>query len=874
MYIKIKNKNNNAMYFIQWGSLLTDNYNEQVDSYDLQIKHLDSKIDIEPLDEVIIYSEDENFSDTSEVINDITYYTRFYLVDKSQCKQITASNETKYNYSLSLVNEIKALEGIPLPSLKITQLKGTTKRTIYYYLEQYLKEYGTKIRVKINGVVSWQPKYSFSPLVEQRFNIECPEMQWNAPTLRQVFNDLMMVDDCIPTMSNGVISFIDLSEEKSQMNQTGINYVDESISSDDYINELKIELKNVMQSEQDGVNNSNEVCEYIGFRNDNVSVINTDNIQIETMNPILDIEQVIMCCPLKYQEPMTAQPQVKYFYKEIDITFMIKERADCQTLPVLYGIDGLLNRLTIDQLGSYQNTSLFFDRQNNVITGFNGDILTRQFLIKQTKPLIQLFNYPYAKLYENEASEAFGATYIPNENPSWVLDDIKGIMFKIKYKTTASNAMLVSKTIEPNNKRAIVDNQTNSYVDAYAQGILEYMKANRLGNRLKVINARYNNDQYAQMGQLGQTYQGSIIFKREVMYNKDYAVVNYYATDNYVLKDYFTGVKAKIRSWKIVDGSEALERHDILKYYMEFDYVAHNEDTPNKTVANYFLTPFKVGGVKLMNKNVVQFSVSATTVYPSATEYYQLDFVTRISGNSILFTFGMKDNYAVSKYIDTSITEDVGGLPTQFYRYVDDNGENIGGNFYLNNEITNAGLPNDGTECNIADLYAIQAPKPKVGYNQLGSDRLLFSWSLHKDNSEITRLTTQFEFSTNSTDIVIGSQFLKLQQCIRTIAVAQDSLNIYVSDTKPNYRNVEALPSVKTLLAYKNVSITENVLTIGFTASDFELYQNKYIYICDLNNKVLLAYQYKTQNAQLVLNVLKDRNKTIYNQDGFAVENI
>lgn len=873
MYIKIKNKNNNAMYFIQWGSLLTDNYNEQVDSYDLQIKHLDSEIDIEQLDEVIIYSEDESFSDTSEVINDVTYYTRFYLVDKYKYRQITASNETKYNYSLSLVNEIKALEGIPLPSLKITQLKGTTKRTIYYYLDQYLKEYGTKIRVKINGVVSWQPKYSFSPLVEQRFNIECPEMQWNAPTLRQVFNDLMMVDDCIPTISNGVISFIDLSEEKSPMNQTGINYVEGSGSSDDYINELKIELKNVMQSEQDGVNNSNEVCEYIGFRNDNVSVINTDNIQIETMNPILEIEQVIMCCPLTYfLLPSAESNEATYMYAEIDITDIVYERAEWQTLPTLFKIN--LTGLSSDQMGKYQNTSLYFDRQNNVISGFNTTTINFLHLVKQEQPLIYYFNRPYALKYLTQAREIDGRLVV-KDAWGWSLDEIKSIMFKIKYKTTASNAMLVSKTIEPSNKRAIVDNQTNSYVDAYAQGILEYMKANRLGNRLKVINARYNNDQYAQMGQLGQTYQGSIIFKREVMYNKEFAVVNYYATDNYVLKDYFTGVKAKIRSWKIVDGSEALERHDILKYYMEFDYVAHNEDTPNKAVANYFLTPFKVGGVKLMNKNVVQFTISATTVYPSATEYYQLDFVTRISGNSILFTFGMKDNYAVAKYIDTSITDDVGGLPTQFYRYVDDNGENIGGNIYLNDEITNTGLPNQFTKItDLNTLYNIQAPKPKVGYNQLGSDRLLFSWNLHKDNSEITRLTTQFEFSTNSTDIVIGSQFLKLQQCIRTIAVAQDSLNIYVSDTKPNYRNVEALPSVKTLLTYKNVSITENVLTIGFTASDFELYQNKYIYICDLNNKVLLAYQYRTQNAQLVLNVLKDRNKTVYNQDGFAVENI
>lgn len=869
MYIKIKNKNNNAMYFIQWSSLLTDNLNEQVDSFDLQIKHLDSKIDIEPLDEVIIYSEDENFSDTSEVINDVTYYTRFYLVDKYQSRQITASNDTKYNYSLSLINEIKALEGIPLPSLKITQLKGTAKRTIYYYLEQYLKEYGTKIRVKINNVVSWQPKYSFSPLVEQRFNIECPEMQWNAPTLRQVFNDLMMVDDCIPTMSNDVISFIDLSEEKSQINQTGINYVDESGSSDDYINELKIELKNVMQSEQDGVNNSNEVCEYIGFRNDGVSVINTDNIQIETMNPILEIKQVIMCFPIAYISPK-SEPNKVHMYVEEDITDLIYERAEWQVLPTLYKVN--VNNTT--DLGKYQNTSLYFDRQNNIISGFNTLTVDRLFLIKQEHPLIYYLNQYLGMKYYDTAEVLFDDD-TGLALADFTIDDIKAVMFKIKYKTTASNAMLVSKTIEPSNKRAIVDNQTNSYVDAYAQGILEYMKANRLGNRLKVINARYNNDQYAQMGQLGQTYQGSIIFKREVMYNKDFAVVNYYATDNYVLKDYFTGVKAKIRSWKIVDGSEALERHDILKYYMEFDYVAHNEDTPNLSVANYFLTPFKVGGVKLMNKNVVQFSVSATTVYPSATEYYQLDFVTRISGNSILFTFGMKDNYAVAKYIDTSITEDVGGLPTQFYRYVDSNGENIGGNFYLNNEITNTGIPNEFTKItDLNVLYNIQAPKPKVGYSQLGSEKMLFSWNLHKDNSEITRLTTQFEFSTNSTDIVIGSQFLKLQQCIRTIAVAQDSLNIYVSDTKPNYRNAEALPSVKTLLAYKNVSIAENVLTIGFTASDFEQYQSKYLYICDLNNNVLLAYQYKTQNAQLVLNVLKDRNKTVYNQDGFAVENI
>ena len=45
------------------------------------------------------------------------------------------------------------------------------------------------------------------------------------------------------------MSFIDLSEEKSQMNQTGINYVDESISSDDLFNILKSYRKKYLNRE-------------------------------------------------------------------------------------------------------------------------------------------------------------------------------------------------------------------------------------------------------------------------------------------------------------------------------------------------------------------------------------------------------------------------------------------------------------------------------------------------------------------------------------------------------------------------------------------------------------------------------------------------
>lgn len=866
MFIKIVNKNNNATYEIQWGSLLSETFNEEIDTMDLNIKHLSNKIDIEPLDRVKVYSNDSGFG-KQEIINNETYYYRSFLVDSFQCTQITAK-ETKYNYSISLFNEIKALEGISLPSLKITQLKENP-RSVMDYLNQYLEEYGTKIRVKTGNTIKWQNKYSFSQEIINRFNnVTCPELQWNAPTLRQVFNDLMMIDDCIPTMQDNVINLLDLSLEKEPISSVGVNYVVNSQSSDDYVDELKIELKNVMQSNQNGVNNTNEICEYIGFRNDNVSVLNTQNILIQTTNPILEIEQVIMCCPLKYGGNESSEP-LKYLYKELDITHMVYEQKAWQALPTLLKSESYWGtaKLNYNDLGKYQNTSLFFNRYGNYIDGFNSDILTRMFLSKQTKPLIQLLSYTLAELYKAEATQVFGYSASANPNETgWLLDDIKGITFKVKYKTTASSAMLVGREKQVSNKRAIVDNQTNSYVDAYAQGVLEYLKINRLSNELVTINARYNS--INSVAQVGQKYQDNIIFKKEISINKDFVVVNYYATKDYVLKDYFTGVQAKIRSWKIVDGSEALERHDLIKYCLEFDYTAHN-DVDVLDVGNYFLSPINKTSVKLMNKNVVQFVDAENNVYPSINEFYNLDFVTRISGNSILFTFGLSDNYSIAKYIDTTITDDVGGLPLQYYRYVDDNGENIGGNIYLNNEIIQD-MPNDGTETTPNALYLIQASKPKISLNKLGSDRIGIPFDIHKDNSEITRITTQFEFW-GADDIVVGPDFLKLQQCIRNDNLLAPAVTIKISSEKPNKKNIKAPSTYNTIDTI--ISVVGNHIALNLTDAEFEEYSGMYVYLLH-DDKVLVAYKLKEKNARLYLNVLKERNKAVYDSNGNLIENI
>ena len=62
------------------------------------------------------------------------------------------------------------------------------------------------------------------------------------------------------------------------------------------------------------------------------------------------------------------------------------------------------------------------------------------------------------------------------------------------------------------------------------------------------------------------------------------------------MREYFTGVKSKIRSWKIASGEEALIRHDLEKYYCEFSYNLHMEIDglsilTNSQIALYFISP-------------------------------------------------------------------------------------------------------------------------------------------------------------------------------------------------------------------------------------------------------------------------------------------
>lgn len=664
MKIKILNKNLNhpeadtldysdvKVYKIDEAPVFTECYNETLDSGTVVISNQLEKIDISPYDIVELFYDDN---------------TRWkYMCVDSYTETITCVNPKIYKYEISLFSETKQLEGIILPNLKITSIKGKAARSIWHYIRIYVNEYCPKIRIDN----TFQTKFSFGNLQSKFNSIECPEMQWNTPTLREVLNDLMMVADCIPVIKDSVLGYLDLTKTTDtdwSDDITHINSISRSKSSEDYISELQVDLKNVTNKTGDTFVTK---IEYVTLDiPDNDIVLTTNNMRLETQYPIYDLKSVKVMFPggVRGQSPSTAIFQrgwVSADLMNINGVNLIYEEKEWITKNILY------NTLYPENLADwpkYQNSTLYYTRGSNIISNFNNTtkffLFTEAFYQKICKIICQQ-NWPSYD-YDHGDYEGISPRYY-------------NLLFKVEYETLQGCLFRASKGDYPEHERIVIDNQTNSYVDSYAQGFLEYQKANRLGNEQLFINARFDLPlpQNIELIKIADTYEDTVIYQCQYQFYSDHVEVNAYSTKNYILREYFTGVKSKIRSWQIASGNEALTRHDLVKFYCEFSYIDHEElsisDLDDNNVALYFISPLTTYSHDILKSSLVRMEADGnrfvpenfyTTDFRPQTSYYCLDLVSRVTGNSLVFSFGFTDNFWVGQSVHT--TNDYGNdIPT------------------------------------------------------------------------------------------------------------------------------------------------------------------------------------------------------------------
>ena len=737
MKLKILNKNNlinpelpldskyavsNLKEFeIVEGSVYKKNYNETLDSYIAKITNLSERIDIEPYDEVVLTD-----TNTNSVFGISKSYTM--LVDTYH-ETMVSVNPKIYDYEIYLFSKTKLLEGAICPNLAITPSRTDDKRSIYFYISEYMRLYCPKKRVKVNDSIEYQSiiKVPSDGELAAKFADSAPELQWNTPNLREVLNDLFIIKDCIPIVNaNNELDFLDLTKENNDItNESTINYIERSQSSEDYVSEIQMNMQNVMNTSIDGVKNTVTTCERLAFNAENY-LVNSDNVLLKTNYPILRIKHLWLYY-VGVLHSTAFDDSGNFTIMKADLCDLqgnnfVKEKDEYETLPVIYRVGDIPN--SISDKANTQNYCIYYTRYTNQISGFTTQTRNSPFLWFETGVTNTI------QLLKQLAAET--ATNVPPDFEIISDTDTKPVnayfssFFQIEYETTTESVFRAAKADKPANNRIIIDNQTNSFVDAYTQGKLEYQKANRLGNPMLNINQRTLNSG-ERLIDIGDYYVDGvdkyIVYSVEYQIYKDHTEVNAAATKDYILKNYFVGVKQKVRTW-VNAKDEALERHDIEKVYCEFAEETGSYDDGEQTLITDLLSPILRGETKTHPiKHCNVYTMYGDNRYPNGN-YYSLECLARIIGNSIVLTTGFRDNYSVSvtpdtkalfpngsteyiKFVGADITfpvvsEDItkatnvggyGGVPLANNKYVYDNGNFdrivIIYNDYITDELSN-----------------------------------------------------------------------------------------------------------------------------------------------------------------------------------------
>ena len=227
--------------------------------------------------------------------------------------------------------------------------------------------------------------------------------------------------------------------------------------------------------------------------------------------------------------------------------------------------------------------------------------------------------------------------------------------------------------------------------------------------------------------------------------------------------------------------------------------------------------------------NILKYSAIQTldkdgNTYPEQNYEYIMPVVGRVIGNSLVFTFGFNNNYSVDKKIDsTKIIS--GGLATNWYMYADKNIENIKTSYRLATSFNNAPasitIPTDVSEKMAIAFAYPKIPKWRVNdYVEINSEL-----NIHKDNREITKISTQLEFCSDTDKIEFSKRFVELCKYVRR-------KEIIVSDI---------IPPSPGYLQYR-ISLGESVNIGAGNYKDFRCQDDRFIGANDFNFLGFVGY--------------------------------
>lgn len=209
-----------------------------------------------------------------------------------------------------------------------------------------------------------------------------------------------------------------------------------------------------------------------------------------------------------------------------------------------------------------------------------------------------------------------------------------------------------------------LDTQSSGFTSLDNLTLVEQDNINRFGNNMLVITQRLTD--LSKASNIGNLYGKSIIFKKEIAYYNDYYIIQYYASEDYVIKNYSTSIATTYRAYQNVDYSQSVERVENVKMYLLIAPYYVNGSRLNK------ISDLSALFLNTSNYNKLTSAVMYMGYDKNKYGYFKYDLSVVSNNNSIFLNFSERDNVSAGAHISSNgYNEKLGGLQQEYYMYTD-----------------------------------------------------------------------------------------------------------------------------------------------------------------------------------------------------------
>lgn len=640
-----------------------------------------------------------------------------------------------YKYKIELMSETKKLETIQLPNISITQPIKGTKTSVWEYANRFVKLYSPTYKKKLTeNTWSNVKKYTLDSDLQNIFgNTYAPDFVLNAPSLRALLSKLFLVKDIIPYVKDDVIYGMDISKRNGKFNadKRYVNIITGTRTSDNHCDNLRRNYSDALVQDR-----TCRSVEYVGFRNSDNALMTISNMRLELGMPIYKIRKVYLCYYKDIKVNYTnAEDKNKRSWGNQDAILLCKQ--DITKLVKLNTERNLLSQdwedlqvenppKSVDDMAKYKYCTVGYDIGSRFITGW-GDIYTyptfwndnKYTSIQNIVSKMDYF-YPYGIYSQQYVAKQFGVgcevypvldasfwtklinnsfkensndtvnTFFDTVESSFTNPSLKfkGLFFMVDYEGFYNGAIIHSKK-NHRDDITINDNASESLTLVEQDAIFQNEKINRFGNKALQINARYDTFYDLTNGEeLLQPLASVYSSKYEddvVIYHREYSIYNncvqciYYGIKNYILKNWFTSVYAKYRTWNLMSYNESVKRAENEKeyiywsgnevYYEEREGLFSTYSAIDSTVLNDIISCFSsldesdIIGTYLFSSDK---NINYACVVLSESKLYSSDLNAFVANNSMCFNLKMNDNFSQGVYISKA-EPFIGGRYNDYY---------------------------------------------------------------------------------------------------------------------------------------------------------------------------------------------------------------